>query len=92
MTQPDDAAIAALQARGRFGIRLGLGRTRALLRALGSPEATLRGVLIGGTNGKGSTQALVAAMAAASGWVTVTDRPRTTSAVPARQRPDSWSS
>ena len=32
------AAIAALQARGRFGIRLGLGRTRALLRALGSPE------------------------------------------------------
>ena len=28
-----------LQARGRFGIRLGLGRTRALLRALGRPAA-----------------------------------------------------
>ncbi len=56
------AAIAALQARGRFGIRLGLGRTRALLRALGSPERQLRGVLIGGTNGKGSVQAMVASV------------------------------
>ena len=64
---PDAAAIAALQARGRFGIRLGLGRTRALLRELGSPEASLRGALIGGTNGKGSTQAMVAAMLRAAG-------------------------
>ncbi|MBX3031263.1 MAG: bifunctional folylpolyglutamate synthase/dihydrofolate synthase [Chloroflexi bacterium] len=61
------AAIAALQARGRFGIRLGLGRTRALLRALGSPERDLRGVLIGGTNGKGSVQAMVAAVLRAQG-------------------------
>jgi dihydrofolate synthase / folylpolyglutamate synthase len=53
-------ALAALQARGRFGIRLGLGRTRALLRALGHPEREVRGVLIAGTNGKGSVQALVA--------------------------------
>ncbi len=52
-------AVAALRARGRFGIRLGLGRTRALLRALGSPERDLRGVLVGGTNGKGSVVALV---------------------------------
>jgi dihydrofolate synthase/folylpolyglutamate synthase len=66
-TSPDAAAIAALQARGRFGIRLGLGRTRALLRELGSPEQALRGVLIGGTNGKGSTQAMVAAMLRAGG-------------------------
>jgi dihydrofolate synthase / folylpolyglutamate synthase len=55
------AALQALTERGRFGIRLGLGRTRALLRRLGSPERQLRGVLIGGTNGKGSVQALVAA-------------------------------
>ena len=32
------AALVALTARGRFGIRLGLGRSRSLLRALGSPE------------------------------------------------------
>jgi dihydrofolate synthase/folylpolyglutamate synthase len=70
MTPGEDAlgeAIAALQARGRFGVRLGLGRTRALLRALGSPEAGLRGVLIGGTNGKGSAQAMVGAALIAAG-------------------------
>ena len=61
------AAVAAVQARGRFGIRLGLARTRALLRALGSPEAGVRGVLVGGTNGKGSVVALVSASLAAAG-------------------------
>ncbi len=67
---PDEAhAIEALQARGRFGIRLGLGRTRALLTALGSPERGLRGALVGGTNGKGSTQAMVSAMLAAAGYL-----------------------
>ncbi|HET9084503.1 MAG TPA: Mur ligase family protein [Candidatus Limnocylindrales bacterium] len=51
-------ALAALAARGRFGIRLGLGRTRALLAALGDPQRSLRGALVGGTNGKGSVLAL----------------------------------
>jgi len=60
--------LARLQARGRFGIRLGLGRTRALLRRMGDPHLGLRGVLIGGTNGKGSTQALVAAALRADGY------------------------
>jgi len=56
------AVLARLAARGRFGIRLGLGRTRALLRQVGDPHLGLRGVLIGGTNGKGSTQAMVASV------------------------------
>jgi dihydrofolate synthase / folylpolyglutamate synthase len=56
------AAVARLQERGRFGMRLGLGRTRAILRALDRPEQRLRGVLIGGTNGKGSAQAMVGAV------------------------------
>ena len=56
------AILARLVARGRFGIHLGLGRTRALLHLLGDPHVGLPGVLIGGTNGKGSTQALVAAV------------------------------
>jgi dihydrofolate synthase/folylpolyglutamate synthase len=55
-------ALAAIQARGRFGIRLGLGRTRALLHALGDPHLGLPGALIGGTNGKGSVQAMVSAV------------------------------
>ena len=51
-------ALAALSARGRFGIRLGLGRTWALLAALGDPHRSLRGALVAGTNGKGSVLAL----------------------------------
>ena len=62
------ASVAALQARGRFGIRLGLGRTRALLAALDHPEAGIRGALIGGTNGKGSVVALVSSCLAAQGY------------------------
>lgn len=62
------AALDALQARGRFGIRLGLGRTRALLRALGDPQLRLRGALIGGTNGKGSVQAIVSAVLREAGY------------------------
>jgi dihydrofolate synthase / folylpolyglutamate synthase len=68
MTSAYDEAVAQLSARGRFGIRLGLGRTRALLRAFDNPERTLRGVLIGGTNGKGSVQALVAAALQQAGY------------------------
>src|SRR6185436_13654552 len=63
-----EQAVAQLTARGRFGIRLGLGRTRALLRAFDNPERSLRGVLIGGTNGKGSVQALVAAALREAGY------------------------
>ena len=65
MSYPE--AVAALQARGRFGIRLGLGRTRALLRVLGDPERGLPGVLVGGTNGKGSVVALVGSCLRAAG-------------------------
>ena len=43
MSAPDNLsyadALAALEARGRFGIRLGLGRVRALLRELGDPQS-----------------------------------------------------
>jgi dihydrofolate synthase/folylpolyglutamate synthase len=60
-------AVRALTERGRFGIRLGLGRTRALLRELGNPERTFRGALIAGTNGKGSVLALTASALRAAG-------------------------
>jgi dihydrofolate synthase/folylpolyglutamate synthase len=61
-------ALAALQSRGRFGIRLGLARTRALLAGLGHPERTFRGALIAGTNGKGSVLALAGSALAAAGY------------------------
>jgi len=61
------AAMAALADRGRFGIRLGLQRTQALLRALGDPQLGLRGALVAGTNGKGSVLAIAASALRAAG-------------------------
>ena len=61
------AAVAALTERGRFGIRLGLGRTRALLHAIGDPQLAVRGALVGGTNGKGSVLALAGSALRAAG-------------------------
>jgi dihydrofolate synthase/folylpolyglutamate synthase len=60
-------ALADLAGRGRFGIRLGLGRTRAMLRELGDPQRTFRGALVAGTNGKGSVIALAGSALRASG-------------------------
>jgi dihydrofolate synthase/folylpolyglutamate synthase len=62
-------ALAAIESRGRFGIRLGLGRVRALLRELGSPEARVRGALVAGTNGKGSVIALASPALRAAGYL-----------------------
>ncbi len=62
-----DDALRALAERGRFGIHLGLGRTRALLRAMGDPQLGIRGALVGGTNGKGSVLALAGSALRAAG-------------------------
>src|SRR4051794_15976172 len=71
-----EQALTALADRGRFGVRLGLGRTRALLRELGNPEREVRGALVGGTNGKGSVLALAdAALRAAGHRVGTTPKP-----------------
>ena len=66
LTYPE--ALAELQRRGRFGIRLGLGRTKALLHALGDPHLAVRGALVAGTNGKGSVLALTASALRAAGY------------------------
>jgi len=61
------AAVRALQERGRFGVRLGLARTRALLGALDNPQLRFRGALVAGTNGKGSVIALASSALRAGG-------------------------
>ena len=61
------AAVRALEQRGRFGVRLGLARTRALLQVLGDPHLAVRGALVGGTNGKGSVLALAGSALRAAG-------------------------
>ncbi len=60
-------AVAALQSRGRFGVNLGLHRIEAILGELDHPERRLRGVLIGGTNGKGSEVAMLQSVLNAAG-------------------------
>jgi dihydrofolate synthase/folylpolyglutamate synthase len=59
-----DALLAELEI---FGIKLGLESTRTLLGALGDPQARPLVVLIGGTNGKGSTSSLLASILRAAG-------------------------
>src|SRR4051812_22201052 len=61
-------ALAAIETRGRYGIRLGLGRVRAVLRELGQPHQAVRGALVAGTNGKGSVIALAGAALRAAGY------------------------
>src|SRR5437763_13372672 len=56
--------LGALQ---RFGMRPGLEATRALLRAVGDPQDGLAVVHVGGTNGKGSTAAMIEAGLRAAG-------------------------
>jgi dihydrofolate synthase / folylpolyglutamate synthase len=53
-----------------LGIRLGLDSMRDLLAALGDPQLRFPAVLVAGSNGKGSTSALLAAMAGAAGYRT----------------------
>ena len=57
-----------LTSLGRFGIKLGLDRTKALLRELGDPQELFQGVLVAGTNGKGSVCAMIASVLQAGGY------------------------
>ncbi len=60
--------LAQLFAARRGGIVWGLDRVRAVLDRLGAPDRALgRVVHVGGTNGKGSTVAMIGALAAATG-------------------------
>jgi dihydrofolate synthase/folylpolyglutamate synthase len=59
--------LARLHEVRRVGVSLGLERVREVLGALGSPERRGRYVQIAGTNGKGSTAAMTAALVRAAG-------------------------
>lgn len=52
----------------RFGMKPGLERIAAILARLGHPERSFPAVHIGGTNGKGSTASLTAAMLQEAGY------------------------
>jgi dihydrofolate synthase / folylpolyglutamate synthase len=60
--------LVRLYSARRFGVVLGLDRIRAILDRLGAPDRRLGAIVhVGGTNGKGSTVAMIAALARAAG-------------------------
>jgi dihydrofolate synthase/folylpolyglutamate synthase len=60
-------ALGYLSGQGRFAMKLGTERTRAILDRLGAPDRAMKGVLIAGTNGKGSTGACLDAILRSAG-------------------------
>ncbi|MEP7011898.1 MAG: folylpolyglutamate synthase/dihydrofolate synthase family protein [Acidobacteriota bacterium] len=72
MNEPDlsqsvDAILCRLEG---LGIRLGLDRMREMLARLGNPEKSVPAVMVAGSNGKGSTSALLASIGLAAGYRT----------------------
>ena len=63
-------ALGYLDSLQGSGIRPGLARMRALLRALGRPERAYPSIIVAGTNGKGSTSATIASILEQSGYHT----------------------
>ena len=61
------ARILALRGGERAGMRPGLERIEAMLDAIGRPEQAFTIVQVGGTNGKGSISAMLAAILQAAG-------------------------
>lgn len=60
-------ALARLDSLSLRGIKLGLAAIDAICGRLGRPERAFPSVLVGGTNGKGSTAATLTALAGAAG-------------------------
>ena len=57
-----DTALSYLYDLQKYGIKFGLSSTSNLLARLGNPHKNLKAVHIAGTNGKGSTAAMLSAM------------------------------
>jgi dihydrofolate synthase/folylpolyglutamate synthase len=62
------SSVAFLYGLQRHGIKLGLETIRSLLTSLDHPERRFHALHIGGTNGKGSTAAIVASVLASAGY------------------------
>ena len=62
-----EEAIYYLEHASQFGIQLGLGRIRELLKRLGDPQTNYKTVHVTGTNGKGSVTAMIASALTCAG-------------------------
>lgn len=63
-----DSALTYLYDLQKYGIKFGLSSTSSLLERLGNPHEGLRAIHIAGTNGKGSTAAMLSAILVRSGY------------------------
>ena len=69
---PYRQAMGELYSLGKFGSRPGLKRIKRILKILGNPQKGFRCVLVGGSNGKGSTTEMIGSILAQQGWKTGT--------------------
>ena len=69
---PYDECLKILWGRGHelHGVKFGLEPIQAILKALGNPERRYPTAILAGTNGKGSTSAMLAAMLEHAGYRT----------------------
>lgn len=63
-----DEARAYIKDTAKFGTKLGLDRTEKILELLGNPHKKLKCIHIAGTNGKGSTSAMVSTILVEAGY------------------------
>src|SRR5512137_1672186 len=60
--------LAYIYGLGRFGMRPGLEKISALLKALDNPQERINSVHVAGTNGKGSTAAFLSSIMSCAGY------------------------
>ncbi|VEN75078.1 FolC bifunctional protein [Candidatus Desulfarcum epimagneticum] len=68
MTASYDACLKEMYALRRFGIKLGLSKTRSILKNLGDPQGRFSAIHVAGTNGKGSIASCLASILRAAGF------------------------
>jgi dihydrofolate synthase/folylpolyglutamate synthase len=62
------AALDFLYSLEKFGMIFGLTQVEKILEAIGSPDTSIHSIHIGGTNGKGSTAAMMASILQQEGY------------------------
>lgn len=70
MSMTPKEAISYIENYGWSTTRLGLERTKELLEKLGNPQKSLKFIHVAGSNGKGSTCAMIAAILESAGYKT----------------------
>lgn len=70
MSMNYEEAMNYIEGIGKFGSKYGLERTLRLLELLGDPQKNIKIIHIAGTNGKGSTTAMVTKMLRGAGFKT----------------------